>query len=99
VTIEYQAQLLHKTLSTLGITKPILVGHSWGAALALAYALNYPDDVSGMVLLAPAAYTDSGESRFLRFATRTPLIGDLSLVLGKPFLGRHILTRALAQAF
>ena len=99
VTIEYQAQLLHETLSTLGISKPILVGHSWGAALALAYALNYPDDVSGMVLLAPAAYPDNGESRFLRFATRAPLIGNLSLVLGKPFLGRHILKQALAQAF
>jgi pimeloyl-ACP methyl ester carboxylesterase len=98
-TLEYQAKLLHETLSTLGISKPILVGHSWGAALALAYALNYPDDVSGMVLLAPAAYPDSGESRFLRFATRTPLIGDLSLVLGKPLLGRHILKQALAQAF
>lgn len=99
VTIEYQARLLHETLSTLGISKPILVGHSWGAALALAYALNYPDDVSGMVLLAPAAYPDNGESRFLRFATRTPVIGDMSLVLGKTFLGRHILKQALAQAF
>jgi hypothetical protein len=52
-----------------------------------------------MVLLAPAAYPDNGESRFLRFAARTPLIGDLSVVLGKPFLGRHILKQALAQAF
>ena len=98
-TVEYQARLLHETLSTLGISKPILVGHSWGAALALAYALNYPDDVSGMVLLAPAAYPDKGESRFLQFATGTPLIGELSLLLGKPFLGRHILKQALAQAF
>jgi pimeloyl-ACP methyl ester carboxylesterase len=98
-TIEYQAKLLHETLSTLGISKPILVGHSWGAALALAYALNYPDDVSGMVLLAPAAYPDNGENRLLRAATRTPLIGDLALLLGKPLLGRHILKQALAQAF
>ena len=82
-----------------GYRKPILVGHSWGAALALAYTLNYPDDVSGMVLLAPAAYPDKGESRFLRFASRPPLIGDFSLALGKPFLGRHILKQALAQAF
>src|SRR4030081_394426 len=35
-TVEYQAQLLHQTLLRLGITKPILVGHSWGSALALA---------------------------------------------------------------
>jgi len=98
-TLEYQAELFHQTLSHLGILRPILVGHSWGAALALAYALNYPDDVSGLVLLAPAAYPDGGESRFLRFATRQPLIGDLSIVLGKPLLGRTILKQALAQAF
>jgi alpha-beta hydrolase superfamily lysophospholipase len=51
-TIEYQAQLLHQTLTSLGISQPILVGHSWGAALALAYSLKYPGEVSGMVLLA-----------------------------------------------
>jgi pimeloyl-ACP methyl ester carboxylesterase len=98
-TIEYQAQLLHQTLSSLGISQPILVGHSWGAALALAYSLKYPDEVSGMVLLAPAAYPDKGENRLLQATTRTPVIGDLALMLGKPFVGRRMLKRALAQAF
>jgi pimeloyl-ACP methyl ester carboxylesterase len=98
-TTEYQAQLLHQTLSSLGISKPILVGHSWGAALALAYSLKYPNEVSGMVLLAPAAYPDKGENKLLRATTRTPVIGDLGLMLGTPFVGRHILKRALAQAF
>ncbi len=40
-TLEYQADLLHQTLVQLGITHPILVGHSWGASLALAYAIMY----------------------------------------------------------
>lgn len=46
VTVEVQAELLHETLLSLRVNKPLLVGHSWGAALALAYALKYPGEVS-----------------------------------------------------
>ena len=98
-TIEYQAELLHRTLSNLGITQPILVGHSWGGALALAYVLKYPDEVSAMVLLAPAAYPDDGGNGLLRTMIRTPVVGDLSLLLGKPIVGHRMLKQALARAF
>jgi pimeloyl-ACP methyl ester carboxylesterase len=98
-TVEYQAELLHRTLSHLGITQPVLVGHSWGAALALAYALKYPDEVSAMVLLAPAAYADDSGNVLLRTTIKTPILGDLSLLLGKSILGRRVLKRVLAQAF
>lgn len=98
-TVEYQAQLLHQTLAHLGITQPILVGHSWGGALALAYALKYPGEVSAMVLLAPAAYPDQGDSRLLYTAIRTPVVSDLGLWLGKSILGYRTLKRILAQAF
>jgi pimeloyl-ACP methyl ester carboxylesterase len=30
---------------------PIVVGHSWGATIALAYAATYPDKVAGLVLV------------------------------------------------
>jgi len=98
-SVEFQADLLHHTLSILGISDPILVGHSWGAALALAYALRYPSDVSAMVLLAPAAYPDDSGDGLLRTATRVPLIGDLTLLLGKVLIGRHMLKAALRRAF
>src|SRR5215831_18491590 len=49
--LESQAGLLHDTLASLNIKRPILVGHSWGASLALAYALHYQDDIGSMVLL------------------------------------------------
>ena len=98
-TVEYQAELLHRTLLHLGITQPVLVGHSWGAALALAYALKYPDEVSAMVLLAPAAYADDGGNVLLRTTIKTPIVGDLSLLLGKSIVGRRVLKRVLARAF
>ncbi|MBV9242096.1 MAG: alpha/beta hydrolase, partial [Acidobacteria bacterium] len=53
-TVDTQAVLLHQELQQLRISKPILVGHSWGGSLALAYALKYPNDLGGLVLLAPA---------------------------------------------
>src|SRR5712675_2499281 len=76
VTVEAQATLLHHTLLRLGVHEPMLVGHSWGASLALAYALHYPGDVSAIVLLAPAAYPDAGGNRLLGATSKIPLIGD-----------------------
>jgi pimeloyl-ACP methyl ester carboxylesterase len=98
-TVEFQAELLQRTLSQLGINEPILVGHSWGASLALAYALQYPGNVSAIVLLAPAAYPDSGEDRLLRATSKIPLIGDLGLVLGRPVIGHRMVRAGLARAF
>jgi pimeloyl-ACP methyl ester carboxylesterase len=98
-TVEFQAELLHHTLSTLGVVQPILVGHSWGAALALVYALKYPSEVSAMVLLAPAAYPDDGGNGLVRAVVRTPIISDLSLFLARKTVGHRMLRRTLALAF
>lgn len=98
-SVEFQAELLHRSLSKLGVTQPILVGHSWGASLALAYALKYPGEVSGMVLLAPAAYPDDSTNGLLGALARTPFFGDLSLVLGRTLMGHHMLRAGLARAF
>jgi len=50
-TVEVQASLLHDALKQLHIVRPIMVGHSWGGALALVYAITYPKEVAGLVLL------------------------------------------------
>ncbi len=38
-------------IQALNITHPILVGHSWGAMVALQYAAIYPEEVVGLVLV------------------------------------------------
>jgi len=97
--LRYQTSLLHETLSHLGVTRPTLVGHSWGGALALDYAVEYPNELSAIVLLAPAAYADAGEDQFLRAIIGTPVIGDVSLTVGRILLGKHILKKELERAF
>ena len=99
VDVEYQARLLHQVLSSLSVTRPVLVGHSWGAALALSYALQYPTEVSALILVAPAAYPDAGESRFLEAMNKPPVVGDVPLMLGRSFVGRQMLKAALRRAF
>jgi pimeloyl-ACP methyl ester carboxylesterase len=51
-----QAGLLIKALADLGAERPIVVGHSWGALVALAMALESPDAVAGLVLMSGYYY-------------------------------------------
>jgi len=51
-----QAMLTHQALAQIGIKRAILLAHSWSGALATAYALDYPESVSGLVLVAPLTH-------------------------------------------
>lgn len=41
-TIEHLAQQVHQVVTSLGLVRPVVVGHSLGAALACCYASTYP---------------------------------------------------------
>ena len=56
-----QAELLRNATQALGIEAPIVVGHSFGGAVALAWASAFPDDLSGLVDLAGAVYPWGGD--------------------------------------
>lgn len=51
-----QAAVLRGLLDRLGIVRAVLVGHSWGGALALAFALDHPRRTAGLVLLSPPTH-------------------------------------------
>lgn len=55
-----QARMIHEFLDTKGVTDAVLVGHSLGGAVSLAMALDYPDKVKALALLAPLTQTLSG---------------------------------------
>ena len=48
----------HALLASLGIEKPVVVGHSTGGMLAAHYTLLYPNDVSHLVLVNPVGLED-----------------------------------------
>lgn len=47
-----QARVLARATRALGAEKPILVGHSLGAAVAMAWALAEPDNIAGVVTVS-----------------------------------------------
>jgi len=51
--IAEQAGMIAALIEQLGLEKPLLVGHSMGGAVALALALDHPELVRGLALIAP----------------------------------------------
>ncbi|GAB4537009.1 MAG: alpha/beta hydrolase [Ruegeria sp.] len=54
-TIVEQANILQRAAARLGADKPIVAGQSYGGSVALAWAVTRPQDISALVLIAPAA--------------------------------------------
>jgi pimeloyl-ACP methyl ester carboxylesterase len=99
ITVEIQAQMLQEALRELNVDRPILVGHSWGGALALAYALQFPDSLSGAVLLAPAAFLSDDGVSLLSKMPGWPIIGDVVNFLFTPLLSAWLVRTDLEKAF
>lgn len=59
-----QARHLAKATAALGAGKPIVLGHSWGAALAMAWAVDRGDTLTGAVALAGATMPWGGKLAF-----------------------------------
>jgi pimeloyl-ACP methyl ester carboxylesterase len=55
-TIRVQARTISRFCQALKLGRPLIVGHSLGGAIALGLALNHPEEVAGLALLAPATH-------------------------------------------
>ncbi|MEM1345191.1 MAG: alpha/beta hydrolase [Pseudomonadota bacterium] len=60
-----QARLLHGATAKLGAERPIVVGHSWGGALAMAWALQYPEGTRGVVPVSAVTIPYGGLARMV----------------------------------
>jgi pimeloyl-ACP methyl ester carboxylesterase len=52
-SIREQAHTLADFIAALGLETPLVMGHSFGGAVALSLALDYPQAVGGLALVAP----------------------------------------------
>ncbi|MEM6439527.1 MAG: alpha/beta hydrolase [Pseudomonadota bacterium] len=50
-----QAAILRAAADRLGVVQPLVLGHSWGAAAALAWGLDAPEPPRGLVIVSAAA--------------------------------------------
>ncbi|QOZ37683.1 alpha/beta fold hydrolase [Bradyrhizobium sp. CCBAU 53421] len=72
-----QGRMIVEALGKIGVSRAIVVAHSWAGALGLRIALDFPDRVAGLVLLAPVAYPWKGGAGRYNDVISTPLIGPL----------------------
>ncbi len=65
---------LHDLMSELHISKPVIIGASDGGALAQLYALQYSNDISGLVLLTTLTIDSDYVRDIKKIAWATPLL-------------------------
>jgi pimeloyl-ACP methyl ester carboxylesterase len=73
-----QASSIAELMKRLGIRQAIIVGHSFGASIAVAFALDHPEMTRGLLFLSGATHPwpGGGTSWYYRLAT-IPIIGWL----------------------
>ncbi|MGU3545829.1 alpha/beta fold hydrolase [Methylobacterium sp. A52T] len=78
-----QAACIREAVRQLGLERPVILGHSFGAAVALAYGMLHPDEVAGIVALAPICFPEPRLEQVLFGPRALPFGGDaLSALLG-----------------
>ncbi len=54
-SIDEYTRWLHDYIRDRGYERPVIIGHSMGGAIAQKYALDYPSELRGLVLIATGA--------------------------------------------
>jgi pimeloyl-ACP methyl ester carboxylesterase len=72
-----QAKMIDQALEQLGVRHAIVVVHSMAGALGALLALDYPQRVAGLVMLAPVTYPWRGGVGTYNAVVTTPVIGPL----------------------
>ena len=70
-----QGDTVAGVIAALGLGRPLVVGHSFGGAVALATAIDHPDKVGGLALIAPLTHPSSSlPAPFRLLALRSPAL-------------------------
>lgn len=67
-----QARMMAALIGELGLGRPLVVGHSMGGAVALALALDYPELLRGIALIAPLTQMQDAVPDSFRGLARVP---------------------------
>jgi pimeloyl-ACP methyl ester carboxylesterase len=98
-TIFEQADHLAAAMADLGVRRPLVLGHSYGGAVALAWAVRQPGTVAGLVLLAAASHPwNTPLSRYYKILSH-PLGQRLAAPVLTAWVPSAVVTDTIAQIF
>ncbi len=72
-----QADAIAQLMDKRGIKSAIIVGHSFGGAIAAAFGMRHPERTEGLLFLAPATHPWSGGVDWYYTLAATPVFGWL----------------------
>ena len=98
-TPEAQADLIATALTEIGVARAIILGHSWGTLVALAFAIKYPQEVEALVLASGYYYPNARADVVILSPPAIPLIGDLLSHTISPLLSRLMWPLLLRKIF
>jgi pimeloyl-ACP methyl ester carboxylesterase len=98
-TATSQAALFAKVLDQLGARDPVVLGHSWGALVAVAIALQEHYPVRGLVLASGYYFPTPRWDFWLMSGPAVPVLGDLMRYTVAPLVSWAIMPALLQKLF
>lgn len=94
-----QARLLADAATAIGVEDPLVVGHSFGGAVAVAWGVERPDVLAGLVVLAGATNPwDTGLSTYYRLLSH-PVAGPVMATLLAAWVPERLVTENVEAVF
>jgi len=94
-----QAALLQAAAAQLGAWRPIVLGHSFGGAIALAWGLSAPEETGALVLLGGVALPWPGDLGTFYDLTGTALGGATAVPLIAALAPQSRIDKSIASIF
>ena len=94
-----QAAVLRAAAAELDVRNPLVLGHSYGGAVALAWALQSPDETAGLVILGGASHEWEGSLGITQTLPATVLGRWVVVPVVTAFASRNRVDSALANVF
>ena len=96
---EAQADLFAKALDRLSVPKAIVLGHSWGASVAVALATKHPSLVEALVLASGYYFPTARADVLALSGPAIPGLGDIISFTLAPILSRLMWPTMLSKMF
>lgn len=94
-----QAELLRSALRQIGVARALVLGHSWGASVAIALALEHPEMVRGLILESGYYYASVRADVVLMSGPAVPLVGDILRYTVSPPVARLMWPAMIRKLF